>query len=45
MTIPAVKQAFAVNASVFDSPALSRNRVLMPQIRDAASVTSRVSSR
>ena len=36
--IPAVKNAFAANASRFESPASSRKIVLMPQISDAASV-------
>ena len=37
-TIPAVKNAFAANASRFESPASSRKIVLIPQINDAASV-------
>ena len=37
-TIPTVKNAFAANASRFDSPASSRKIVLIPQISDAASV-------
>jgi len=37
-TIPAVKKAFAVNASRFESPASRRKIVLIPQINDAASV-------
>ncbi|HKG35788.1 MAG TPA: hypothetical protein VKA89_05050 [Solirubrobacterales bacterium] len=36
--MPAVKNAFAANASRFDSPASSRKIVLIPQISDAASV-------
>jgi hypothetical protein len=38
MTMPAVKNAFAVNASRFESPASRRKIVLIPQINDAASV-------
>jgi hypothetical protein len=37
-TMPAVKNAFAANASRLDSPASSRKIVLMPQISEAASV-------
>src|SRR5262249_56700374 len=37
-TIPAVKNAFAANASRLLSPASSRKSVLMPQMNDAASV-------
>jgi hypothetical protein len=37
-TMPAVKNAFAANASRFVSPASSRKIVLIPQISDAASV-------
>ena len=44
-TIPRVKKALAANASVLERPASSRNSVLMPQMNDAASVVSRVSSR
>ena len=44
-TCPAVKKALAVNAWVLLSPASSRNSVLMPQISDAASTVSSVSSR
>ena len=44
-TIPAVKKAFAAKASRFDSPASSRKIVLIPQIRDAASVFPKRSSR
>ena len=40
--IPAVKNAFAANASRFERPASSRKIVLMPQIRDAASVFPRM---
>ncbi len=43
--IPAVKNALAANASRFDRPASSRNRVLMPQISEADSVVSRVRPR
>ena len=38
ITMPTVKNAFAANASKFDSPASSRKSVLMPQMNDAASV-------
>ena len=41
ITIPAVYAALATNASVMLSPASSRNRVLTPQISEAASVWSR----
>ena len=44
-TWPTAKNAFAANASVLFSPASSRNRVLMPQMNDAASVVSRVRTR
>ncbi len=44
-TIPAVKKAFAANASMFDSPASSRKIVLIPQMNDAASVLPSISSR
>jgi hypothetical protein len=37
-TIPAVKNAFAANASRLLSPASSRKSVLIPQMKDAASV-------
>ena len=37
-TIPAVKKAFAANASAFESPASSRKIVLIPQMNEAASV-------
>ena len=37
-TIPAVKKALAANASAFESPASSRKIVLIPQMKDAASV-------
>src|SRR5918992_4834597 len=37
-TIPAVKNAFAANASRFDNPASSRKIVLIPQMSDAARV-------
>jgi hypothetical protein len=36
--MPAVKNAFAANASRFESPASSRKIVLIPQISEAASV-------
>ena len=38
MTMPTVKNAFAANASRFESPASSRKIVLIPQMNDAASV-------
>jgi hypothetical protein len=38
MTMPAVKKALAAKASVLLRPASSRKIVLIPQIRDAASV-------
>ena len=41
--MPAVKKAFAANASKLDSPASSRNSVLMPQMNDAASVLPSIS--
>ncbi len=41
--IPALKNALAANASKFVRPASSRNSVLMPQMKDAASVLPRVS--
>jgi hypothetical protein len=44
-TKPAVKNALAANASLLLSPASSRNRVLMPQMNDAASVCSSSSPR
>jgi hypothetical protein len=44
-TIPAVKNAFAANASRLLSPASSRNSVLIPQMNDAASVFPRRSVR
>ena len=40
--IPAVKNAFAANASRFERPASSRKIVLIPQISDAASVFPRI---
>ncbi len=43
ITIPAVKKAFAANASRFESPASSRKIVLIPQISDAARVFPRSS--
>ena len=45
ITIPAVKNAFAVNASRFERPASSRKIVLIPQISDAASVFPKSSIR
>jgi hypothetical protein len=45
ITIPAVKNALAANAPALLRPASSRKRVLMPQMKDAASVESNVSSR
>jgi hypothetical protein len=44
-TMPAVKKAFAVNASRFESPASSRKIVLMPQISDAARVFPNIKAR
>ena len=44
-TIPAVKNAFAANASRFERPASRRKIVLMPQIRDAARVFPNRSTR
>ena len=43
--IPAVKNAFAANASRLFSPASSRNSVLMPQISEADSVVNSISVR
>ena len=43
--MPAVKKAFAVNASRFVSPASSRKIVLMPQISEAARVLPSSSTR
>jgi len=40
-----VKEAFAANASRLLRPASSRNSVLMPQMKEAASVFPSVSSR
>src|SRR5688500_15565177 len=45
MTWPTAKNALAAKASVFVSPASSRNSVLMPQMNDAASVVRRMSTR
>src|SRR5438094_9172596 len=45
ITMPAVKKALAANASRFESPASSRKMVLMPQIREAASVLPSRSTR
>jgi hypothetical protein len=44
-TIPSVNAAFAAKAWVLSSPASSRNSVFTPQIDDAASVVSTVSTR
>ena len=44
MTIPAVKNAFAANASRLLSPASSRKIVLTPQISDAARVLPSISA-
>jgi hypothetical protein len=44
-TMPRVKKAFAAKASVLFRPASSRNRVLMPQMNEAARVVSKVSRR
>ena len=41
-TWPTVKNALAANAWVLSSPASSRNRVLMPQMNDAARVVNSV---
>ena len=41
-TMPAVNRALAVNAAVLLSPASSRNRVLMPQMNDAAKVLNSI---
>ena len=43
ISIPAVKKAFAANASMLDRPASSRKSVLMPQMNDAASVLPSIS--
>ena len=45
ITCPNAKNPFAAKASVLDRPASSRNRVLMPQMNDVASVVRSVSSR
>src|ERR1700716_271184 len=44
-TMPAVKKAFAANASRLESPASSKKIVLMPQISEAASVLPSRSTR
>jgi hypothetical protein len=44
-TCPTVKNALAAKASVLLRPASSRKRVLMPQMNEADSVVSRISSR
>ena len=44
-TMPTVKKAFAANASRFVSPASSRKIVLIPQMKEAASVLPSMSSR
>jgi len=43
--MPTVKKALAENASRLLRPASSRNSVLMPQMKEAASVFPSVSSR
>jgi hypothetical protein len=43
--MPAVNRALAVNAAVAVSPASSRNRVLMPQMKDAARVLHSINAR
>jgi hypothetical protein len=43
--MPAVKKAFAANASRLESPASSRKIVLIPQISEAASVLPSRSTR
>ena len=45
ITIPAVKNALAANASRFESPASSRKIVLMPQMNEAARVLPSMSTR
>ena len=45
MTMPTLKKALAAKASVLESPASSRKSVLTPQMNEAASVVSSVSSR
>ena len=45
ITMPAVKNALAANASRFESPASSRKIVLIPQMNDAASVLPSIRSR
>ncbi len=42
MTEPTAKNAFAANASALLNPASRRNRVLTPQMNDAASVVRSV---
>jgi hypothetical protein len=44
-TIPTVKKAFAAKASRLESPASSRKIVLIPQMKDAASVLPSNSTR
>ncbi len=44
-TMPAVKHALAAKAAVMLSPASSRNRVLMPQMNEPASVVHSVRTR
>ena len=44
-TMPAVKNAFAANASRLERPASRRKSVLIPQMNDAASVFPSVSVR
>jgi hypothetical protein len=45
MTMPAVKKALAAKASALLRPASRRKRVLIPQMKEAARVDSRVRSR
>jgi hypothetical protein len=45
ITCPAVKKALARNASKLLSPASKRKIVLIPQIKDAASVLPRINER
>ena len=45
ITMPAVKNALAANASAFESPASRRKIVLMPQMNEAASVLPSISAR
>jgi hypothetical protein len=43
--MPAVNRALAVNAAVLLSPASNRNRVLMPQMNEAAKVLNSIRMR